>query len=447
MNSSNENIAVFENVKDLCSDSQIKILKDSNLMIKIIDEVHKYFSGEEDTIMAIVVSICTRLVNDCNPESRNLVLSEMTGAGKDRLVKTIANILLESEETYFQRSKLTPEAFTYWHALDKDWNWNGKLVHIEDPTTELMNCQTMKTIASGEKKGTVIDKQKAIDINIKGKPNLIITTFEGYAELELVRRYPFIHLDTSKELTKQVMSNIALKYKGELVVEPDSDLHNALSKGLVNQTVIIPFADELVDYFPDHLIMRTHFRRFLDYVSASACLFQYQREKDNAGRLIATWDDYELARITYLKTVSTDAQISLNPDQEALLRLIKKANKPVFVSEIHDELPKGKDWIYDNCELLKRHKLIKQGREFKEDANRDVITFQVDGCLGSSDLAIRKVVWLSGLSAELKKIDERRSDAGFNRLFNIYYNNTNNTSQPLCRPESTTNRKPTTTKC
>jgi len=432
------NTLLKEDNNNSCSDSQRDILKDPNLMARIIKEVHKFFSGEEDTIIALVISICTRLVNNCNPESRNLVLSEMSGSGKDRLVRAVCSILLREEKTYFHRSKLTQEAFTYWHSKEDNWSWDGKVVHIEDPTPDLMNCQTMKTIASGEKRATIVDKQKAKDISIKGKPNLIITTFEGFAELELIRRYPFIHMDKSDSLTKQVKNEVARMYQGEKSIELDKVLHSALSRGLIQHSVVIPFAKELVSYFPDRLIMRTHFRRFLDYISASACLYQYQREKDDNNRIKATWDDYEMARITYLKSVSNDTHISLNSDQEELIRILRRSSNPMFVSDIHEKIPKSRDWIYKNCEILKRYDIIKQGSMFKADANKNVTTYVLSGCLRSFDLPYREVVWLSRFSPELKIIDDRRVKDGYNRIFAIYYNKTNKTIQPKEKDKKTT---------
>jgi hypothetical protein len=330
--------------------------------------------------MTLITSICTRLVVNCKPESKNIVVSDMSGAGKDRLVKSVSKVLLKEEETYFHRAKLTPEVFTYWHANDEDWNWDGKVIHMEDPTTELMNCQSIKTMASGEKKATVVDKQKVRDLDTKGKPNLIITTFTGCADVEGVRRYPFIHLDTSQELTKEVIRKALSQASGTSNPKPDTDLLYALQQ-LKAHRVRIPFAELLFSHIPANLVMRTYVYRLLDYIKASAVLHQYQRDISNDGELIATSQDYDLGRIAFLKTITNPAMLPLSRDQETLLEIIGSATEPVFVADIHKKIGRNRDWIYRNCEILKRYDLIYQTTRHKDDANKDVTAF---GCLGLS---------------------------------------------------------------
>ena len=418
------------------SESYKDILKDSNLVIRIIDEVHNEFYGEEDTIMALIVSINTRLVKDCKPESRNIVVSELSGAGKDRLVKALCEVMLEDEVTYFHRSKLTPEVFTYWHTNEEDWTWDGKVIHVEDPQPDLLDCQGFKTMASGEKSATVVDKQKAKDLKVEGKPNLIITSYEGCANIEGVRRYPFVHLNTSEELTKTVLRGISKKYSGELHFTKNKTLRESLRQ-LHPFKVIIPFAEELIEYFPNSLVVRTYYPRFLDYIASSTVLHQYQREIDDDGNLLATWDDYDLGRITFLKTVNDITMLPLNREQENLLDILKKSGKNMFVSDIHKQIAKGRDWIYRNLETLKRYDIVEQDTQYKEDANKSVACYRYNGNrLSGLSLPIRQPPTgrLYGCSGFLRNIDEKRESKGLSRLYDKYCyisNTTNNTIQPL----------------
>lgn len=358
-----------------------KMLKNPNLVQMIVDEVHKQFCGETDTIKALIVSINTRLVKGCHPESRNIVLSEMSGAGKDRLVGILCNIMLEPEVTYFHRSKLTPEVFTYWHKGHEEWNWDGKVLHIEDPPPELLVCHSFKTIASGERSSTVVIKQKAIDIYIKGKPNMIITTYEGCTSTEGVRRFPFVHMNTSDELTSEVIDKALDSYVDQAEPEPNIELREALGK-LQPFEVVIPFAKDLREFFPNLLVMRTYIHRFLEYIASSTVLHQYQRERNEDGKLIATLEDYDLGRIAFLKTCSDHTILPLNRDQLNLLEVVASAKgNPMFVSDIHKKIPKNRDWIYRNLEVLKRYELVEQGEEFKDSANRMTRTYCYTGGL------------------------------------------------------------------
>ena len=65
----------------------------------------------------------------------------------------------------------------------------------------------------------------------------------------------------------------------------------------------IPFAESLVNYFPsEHLIMRTHFERLLDFIKASTALYQFQRERDSDGYIRAESQDYDNAIISLKAT-------------------------------------------------------------------------------------------------------------------------------------------------
>ncbi len=424
--------------------SEEDILKEPDLVARIIDEVHKEFYGEEDSIMALIVSITTRLVKECNAESRNIVVSEMSGAGKDKLVKTLCNIMLEPEVTYYHRSKLTPEVFTYWNN-QSEFSWECKVIHVEDPQPDLLDCQGFKTMASGEKSATIVIKQKAYDIKIEGKPNLIITSYEGCANIEGVRRYPFIHLNTDRELTKQVKEGISRKYAKETKIEYDTTLRKALNL-LKPYKVVIPYATQLSKYFPSDLVVRTYYGRFLDYICASAVLHQYQREKDKDGDLIATLDDYELARIAFLKTTNKDTMMPLNREQENLLDVLINERQPMFVTDIHKRIAKGRDWIYRNLEVLKRYKLVEQSSEFKEDANKEVTTYEYSGCRGLSEpIRLPPTGRLSGCRGclwVLKNIDEMRKKKGLDCIYSYYYNTTNTTIQAPIYYTTTTTLQP-----
>jgi hypothetical protein len=411
------------------SDSSIEILRDPKLLERILNETHKTFYGEDDSIMALIVSISTRLVINSNPESRNIVLSEESGAGKDRLVKSLCEILLQEEVNYFHRSKLTPQVFTYWHANESKWTWNNKVIHIEDPSPELINCQGFKTMASGEKKSTIVKEQKAEDIQIKGKPNLIITSYTSTTDAEGIRRYPFIHLNTSNELTKQVMMGKAQLYAKKTRICKDEELRMALTY-LSPYRVVIPYADELVRYIPKVLISRTYFGRLLDYIASSTVLHQFQREMDDDGFLIANQSDYDLGRIAFIKTVSNPTMKPLNRKQQQLLSTIMSYSKPISVSEISDVLPYPKRWIYRNIDTLKSYGLIEQETKPNPLANyREVKYYRL--CHGIDtvlSLPQSKTIWRNQVSIVtndsidiIKRVDDNRVSKGKPRLYLKYY--------------------------
>ena len=58
----------------------------------------------------------------------------------------------------------------------------------------------------------------------------------------------------------------------------------------------------IIDLLSNAVPMRTIYNTLLDFIKASAQIHQYQREKTADGKIIATWDDYFVSRITFMKT-------------------------------------------------------------------------------------------------------------------------------------------------
>jgi hypothetical protein len=138
-------------------------------------------------------------------------------------------------------------------------------------------------------------KAKSFDIEISGKPVMIITSANASPSPELIRRFAIVNLDESQEQTEAIMRRQAESEAKGSRIEYDKNIVKAL-ESLERIKVRIPYADRLLDFFPKKsIIMRTHFPRFLDYIKSSTALYQYQRERDD-GSYLANWQDYDNAR-------------------------------------------------------------------------------------------------------------------------------------------------------
>jgi len=251
----------FEQEKEI-----INILKEPSLLVNTIKEIQEAegIAGEEDTILADIIVVNTRLVEDAIAESKNLFYSDTTGIGKDRVTKATNSVVVPSED-YLHVTKMTPEAFTYWHANDPDWSWDGKVIHFEDITQALLNSSTFKVMASGGSKAAVVKDQRTIEIEINGKPVMILTSHHANPNDENLRRFPIGGLDGSVEQTRRIKDRISRKYSMRKKVEPNLILRRALHS-LRPCKVIIPYAELIQHFFPEDFIMRTHYNRFLDYI-------------------------------------------------------------------------------------------------------------------------------------------------------------------------------------
>lgn len=351
-------------------DNGIKKMKQSDLIVKLVREVQKEgVVGEEDTILAVMLKIMLRLVKNATPTSSNVLISDESGGGKDWMVKCICNTVLRNN-AYFHRSRLTEKAFTYWHSKDKNFTWDGKILHLEDPDAEFLNSQAFKVRASGETEETIVKDQKAIDIKVDGKPVIIVTSLTASINVEGVRRWDNCRMNTDEKLTKEIIKFNMLKEAGLIKVEKDEELREAV-QNLQPKEVIIPYASALLQVLPNTLGMRTQHHKLKDYIKASAVLHQHQRSKTEDGKLIANIFDYEYARFCFYKFGNIKG-VPLNIAEEQLINVLLQNGRPMTLREILPHINRGQNWLYEKIDRLKELDCIKELFIYDEQSKKDV---------------------------------------------------------------------------
>ena len=354
------------------------ILKDPDLLVRTVEEIQVSgdVAGEEDTIISEIIIATTRLVKGVKAESKNLFLSDITGVGKDHVTKKTMEVTVPSEDN-LHITKMTPETFTYWHRGDKKWNWDEKVIHIEDITESILNTSTFKVMASGGSYAAVVKDQKTIEIPINGKPVMLVTSYHSKPEDETLRRFPIGGLNNSEEQTRRIKDKLSKRYSGRIKKTKNIDLREALYQ-LKPYEVIILFAELIQHFFPSDIIMRTHYGRFLDYICSSAVFHQYQREKTEDGKLIATPDDYMIARLVLIYTTSNPKMIPMNRNYRDILQLLKSEGVPKTVAEIFldKNCTKSKKWLYKTLPKLADTGLVIKDEKYLVEANKNVATYQ-----------------------------------------------------------------------
>lgn len=350
---------------------KIDYLHDPKFIIYIVEEIQKEVAGEEDTIIAEIMVATTRLVSGAMPESKNLFLSDVTGIGKDWVTKKTLEVLIPKEDHYHV-TKMTKEAFTYWHIGEP---WDKKVIHFEDITQELLNSSTFKVMSSGGSYAVVVKDQKTIEIPINGKPCMILTSHHANPQSEALRRFPIGALNDTLDQTKRIKDKISKKYTGRTKKNIDHVIRSAV-QSLKPYSVVIPYAEVIQHFFPEDILMRTHYHRFLDYICASAIFHQYQREKTEDDKLIATPDDYMIARISLIYTTSNPKMIPMSKEYRDLIKLLQENVESMTVNEIYVKYDKSKDWLYKNLPNLIATKLVIAEKQYKEDAQKEIIAYQ-----------------------------------------------------------------------
>ena len=343
-------------------------LKDPDLFNRItVSEFDKRVVGEVDNRKAIFLNACGIFVENNNVASYNLCVDSESGAGKDYVVDAIVKyfhkVINGADRGWVKRKRISPTVFNYWHTVDKepDWTWDGKICYLPDLSKSVANHEVFKVMSSEGSEATITVNNTAVDVEVRGKPVMFITTASSRPSKEMLRRFPRISLDESREQTREIMKRKA-KFAAEGKTATYEDSIRKSLPCLKRVKVRIPFAEDIVKHLPDdHIIMRTHFDRFLDYIKASAALHQYQRKKEGGFVLAEAPQDYEIARIVLIQTTSNKFMIPLTKKEQQVLSVIKKSFKNEwfsvpelslkvkFLSErkLYDYLDKLQEWFFD----------------------------------------------------------------------------------------------------
>jgi len=426
-----------------------EILRDKDLLVRIIDEVHKEgLVNEEKSILVLLIKILLRLVLNASATSSNVLVSDKTGSGKDVIVFCVCITVLP-EDHYHHRTDISEKAFDYWQPIirwevDDDGkktpikdSWNGHVIHLEDPKDDALTGQSFRVMASGGTEVTKVINLVPVTITIDGKPVIIVTSLHATIDEEGQRRWDSLRIDTSEKLTVAVKKKILQRATGKINQDKDDSVRHAIKYLLSPYNVVIPFAEELDQYLPNTLIMRTQTKKLLDYIKASAILHQWQREKDEQGQLIATWFDYDYARFVF--TILKDVEgVTLNSVEEEFIVFLREQNEPISIKSAVEKFKKRSNaWVYDHLDSFVSKGLIEISFE-QDSSNRDIK--KIRATKGFEKFDLPSSLWFSnqfqkGVEKEQQKdfksfqsfsqivkiLDENREKVGLPPIFNDWY--------------------------
>jgi len=361
----------------ISEDEAMEILRNKKLLNIYVAEISKKVVGEKETIKTILLYTAGRLVKNAELSSYNLHINDYAGVGKDYIVKAVMEAI--PDECSIHRTKITPELFTYWHnpKFEPEWTWDGKVFYLEDVPDKILQSEPFKVMASGGSKATVLINQTPIDIEIKGKPVMIITSYKTHPSDEILRRFPIINLDESENQTLKIMQKQSENAETGNIIKLSAELKQA-QKHLKRVHVKVPFASKLPQLFPKNIFMRTNFQRFLDLIKASAALHQYSRRKDEDGYILAGGNDYNNARVALLKSASNPNLIPLTKQQEGIMEFFEKHRGWHSVSDIEDKFPFSTRWLRKQLDDLYFYGLLKKDKEVREGVKKPVMIYSFD---------------------------------------------------------------------
>lgn len=361
---------IIKPYKEKISEEAEAFLKDPALLKNVVNEVNRFVAGEEDSITTLGLSSCGRLVINAAKTSYNIIPNDDSGAGKDYVTKATLTTFVPKNHLEM-RSRISPTAFNYWHTKQSEpnWSWDGKVLYLSDVSDQVLNSEVMKVFVSDQTKALIVIDKEAVELEIVGKPALFATTANSAPGQEQLRRFSLMPMDSSEEQTRRIKKftlNAALTGH-----KPDKNkLIEEAMKGLDRVNVVVPFGMLLENKFPDMLIVRTAMGTFIDLIKASAALYQYQRDRTPDGSVIATFDDYENARVAYTKLTSGSSLIPLTKKQKHVINVMCEMDKEFgthvlwSVPEIQAKVSElSLQWLYKVLDHLTENKLLERGEK------------------------------------------------------------------------------------
>jgi hypothetical protein len=233
-----------------------------------------------------------------------------TSSGKSYIPDIVSECF--PPETLIRATQISPQAFFHLDpgSLKHQFVLAGERSRKEDDEAAEKTRALRELLAAGRlskllcvksANGTLVTKL----IEQDGPIAYIETTSLGKVFEEDANRVLTTFTDERPEQTERVVMTLADRYVASGNANDRKAIlqrHHAIQRLLQPCQVVIPYASgvgKLFDY--QHVELRRAFTQLMSMVQAIALLHQWQRERDSEDRLVATREDYELARRLLIK--------------------------------------------------------------------------------------------------------------------------------------------------
>ncbi len=252
------------------------------------------YAGDTGLVKVLDLVMASRLL----PRPLNLVVRGPSSAGKSFIVDLVGRI--HPPAAVYHLVGMSERALIYTDAdLQNRHLVLGELRALE--RTDSFAATVLRALAwEGhivyETVQKTADGLKPLRIEKPG-PTGFISTTTGGIDPELETRVLSVYVPDTPETTRLILQASAGRANGHAPEPPDLEPFHAAGWWLETEggrEVTIPYAGRLADLVPDHLVrMRRDFTQILTLIQAHALLYQRQRDRDDAGRIIADERDYD----------------------------------------------------------------------------------------------------------------------------------------------------------
>jgi hypothetical protein len=252
--------------------------------------------GEKNLALLIYLTGTSRLLR----HPLRLIIRGPSAAGKSfplgQVVKLFPESAVEQGTFWSPKALYRKEPGSLRHKLIV----NGERSHRVDDEAADATAALRQLISEDRITQQVVIDNKTEFIQQEGPVAFVETTTAKTIFVEDLNRCLQVYPDETETQTKRILKAAAAEYlldgerrETEGIIRRHQDFQNSLE----SVDVRIPFADQLAAKLPsDKLEARRAFKQLLAAIEAVAFLQQFQRNRDEQGRLVASLEDYDLAR-------------------------------------------------------------------------------------------------------------------------------------------------------
>lgn len=322
------------------------LLKDSDLFKHIdraIEEIG--YAGDTGPVKAVYLALTSRLLD----RPLNLAIVAPSSAGKNAAVDAAlplfqpeahhmvkagsARSLIYADESFEHRSVIFAEA----DSIPQDENNPAASAMRSLAEDQFMTYDVVeKDSQTGEFHTRRIKK--------KGPTGLITTSTKPLGH-QMDTRVLTVSICDTQDQSRKILSAQATAVNAPNRT-PNHEEFVALQKWLTlagRHKVAIPFANKLAEDIPvTQIRIRRDFPQLLRSIQAVALLFQEQRKIDSEGRIVATVEDYRVAKDVFESVFDMAATGGVNDAVRetvgAVEKLHKETGNPATVARLAEEL-------------------------------------------------------------------------------------------------------------
>jgi hypothetical protein len=283
-----------------------KMAESGELVKRIVDDIAALgVAGERELGATLYLLGTSRLLD--NPLSA--IVQGPTASGKSYVIEKTSSMF--PAETVVHATQMTPQALFHMKAgsLRHKWIVGGERSRREDDDTAEATRALREMLSSGRLVKLMPVKQGGeivtVSIEQDGPIAYSETTTLGQVFDEDANRCLLLYTDEQQAQTRRIIDKLAKGYGGRNHrgdIDSIIERHHAFQRILQRKGVVVPYAVQLGELVAaDRVEARRAFPQLMSMIQASALLHQFQRQLDGDGRLVATQDDYKLARHLLLK--------------------------------------------------------------------------------------------------------------------------------------------------